>query len=325
MACVRFKDIRFSQRSLALIDLANEIIEAYQAQGLRLTLRQLYYQFVTRNAITNEEKSYKNLGSVISDGRLAGLIDWDAIEDRVRVPKEQSDWPNVEALVEDATKAYRLPRWKGQDYYAELWVEKDALAGVLAPLARKFHVTLMVNRGYSSSSAMYESARRFQDGAGFTPWDDAGTEGEWARKPILFYLGDHDPSGEDMVRDIRERLRLFGADVEVHKTALTTAQVRRYRPPPNPAKMSDSRAAAYVEKHGKVSWEVDALPPEVLAQLVEDEFYGIIDVAKMDAVKAREKEDKRLLRRAAKRLTKREGPVVPPKEPAEPKDRGTDE
>ncbi len=151
-----------------------------------MTLRQLYYQFVIRNDIVDQEKSYNSLGNLISNARLAGLVDWDAIEDRVRVPRLPSEFENIKELVDTALQIYRLPRWQGQEHYIELWVEKDALSGVLAPLASKYHVTLMVNRGYSSQSAMYEAGMRFCQHA-----DKLCT---------LFSLGDHDPSGEDMVR-----------------------------------------------------------------------------------------------------------------------------
>ncbi len=289
----KFKDINFRQDSLDRIALCNEIIEAYQSQRLRLTLRQLYYQLVTRNAIPNVERSYKNLSNLVSDARLAGLMDWEAIEDRVRQPRMQNEFENLRHLTETAIRSYRLPRWKGQDYYAELWVEKDALAGVLSPLASEFHVTMMVNRGYSSQSAMFESAERFNAADG--------------RNPVLFYLGDHDPSGEDMVRDIEDRLRMFGiAGIQVRKLALTMGQVERYSLPPNPVKIRsdgkplDPRGAAYVEQHGHSSWEVDALPPEVLSGIIRAAFGEIIDTAKMDKVKRKEEADKRLLRRLVK-------------------------
>jgi hypothetical protein len=286
-----FKSVRFSVKSLELIDQCNTIVEDYQDQGLRLTLRQLYYQLVTKNVIPNVERSYKNLSGLLTDARLAGKVDWDAIEDRVRRPRAASEWPSVASLVDSALAAFRLPRWDGQEVYAELWVEKDALAGVLEPLSREHHVTLMVNRGYSSASAMYESAARFREGA------------EDRARSVLFYLGDHDPSGEDMVRDVRARLELFGVkQLTVEKIALTMDQVEEYKPPPNPAKMTDPRARDYVALHGAVSWEVDALPPQVLARLVRDSFEGIIDREKMDAVIAREEVGKEKLRKAAKRI-----------------------
>lgn len=284
-----FVERKFLGTSLALIEKCDEIVQDYQAQGLRLTLRQLYYQLVSRNIIENKERSYKNLGSLVSDGRLAGLLDWGAIEDRVRVPQVPNEFSGLPELAEAALAAYRLPRWEGQDHYVELWVEKDALAGVLRPLAAEFHVTLMVNRGYSSQSAMYESAKRF---------DRASNQAYLT----LFYLGDHDPSGEDMVRDVRERLRMFGPDVDVVKVALTMAQVQKYRPPPNPAKLTDSRARAYIEKFGPHSWEVDALDPATLATLVRKALRSRVDQDKMDAVVAREGEDKKKLRDAVKSL-----------------------
>lgn len=306
----QFVEIRFSAASLTKIEQANTIIEEYQAQDLRLTLRQLYYQFVSRDLLPNTPKDYRNLGSLLNDARLAGRVDWDAIEDRGRQPRRASEWPNVQSLVDSALYAYRLPRWEGQDHYAELWVEKDALAGVLEPLAHEFHVTLMVNRGYSSASAMYESARRFirackgdEEDAGDRP--SATYEGEQvflAREPVLFYLGDHDPSGEDMVRDIRDRLERFGIEVDVQKIALTTAQVKAYKPPENPVKFSDARARGYVDRHGPHCWEVDALPPNVLAQIVRRSFGSVIDMGKMNAVKTREETDKVKLRKAAESL-----------------------
>lgn len=286
-----YRNCAFTDESLARIATADKILTTYAAEGLRLTLRQLYYQFVAHHGLPNTERSYKNLGELVSKARLAGKLDWDAIEDRVRQPQEARHWSSPSEFADAAVSVYRLPRWDGQDHYAELWVEKDALAGVLAPLAQEYHVTLMVNRGYSSQSAMYESARRFRNA------DSTSLK--------LFYLGDHDPSGEDMVRDVGDRLSMFGvADLDVKKLALTMEQVEQYNPPPNPAKMSDSRAAAYVDKHGAHSWEVDALPPQVLQQIIRDAFDEIVDRDKMDVIIEREGRHKDALRRAAKRIGK---------------------
>ena len=286
-----FVNHRFGPAQLQMVKACNDIVRNYQAQNLRLTLRQLYYQLVTQNIITNEEKSYKNLGKLLSNARLAGLVDWEAIEDRVRVPRMPQQFDDLGDLVTTALSAYRLPRWNGQDVYAELWVEKDALSGVLAPLAREFHVPLLVNRGYSSQSAMYDSSKRFIDNAK-------------RGKSILFYLGDHDPSGEDMVRDIQDRLDMFGAEVSVEKLALTMKQVQQYNPPPNPAKHTDSRYAKYAAEHGNQSWEVDALSPDVLNRLIRTAFRQVIDMEKMDAILEQEKKDKVLLQAAVASLQK---------------------
>lgn len=140
----------------------------------------------------------------------------------------------------------------------------------------------MVNRGYSSQSAMYESANRFINSHKY---------------PILFYLGDHDPNGEDMVRDIRDRLTMFGVeDIDVRKIALTMRQIREYNPPPNPAKISDPRASAYISRFGNSSWEVDALPPNVLNDIIRREFNAIIDTDRLDSILEQEEADKARLR-----------------------------
>ncbi len=285
-----FIDINFKPKSLEMIATCNAIIDQYQAEGYQLTLRQLYYQLVSANLVPNTERSYKNTGSLMSKGRMAGLVDWDAIEDRTREPEMHSEWVSPESLMEGAIAGYRLPRWQDQPYYAELWVEKDALAGVLEPVSERYHVTLMVNRGYSSQSAMYQSMGRFMDAL------DNGQELK------LFYLGDLDPSGEDMVRDIRDRLALMGVDVDVVKLAITLDQVTEYNPPPNPAKMSDSRARGFVEQFGYDSYEVDALRPNVLVEVIEDALDEIVDRDKMDAWLAREEQDKELIRDAAREV-----------------------
>lgn len=288
MAKEFFRDVRFRPESIERIRLCNKVIARYQAMNLRLTLRQLYYQLVTINAIPNEEKSYKHLSSLVSDARIAGLMDWDAIEDRVRRPRVPQEFENLGELVDVALGAYKLPRWRKQEHYVELWVEKDALAGVLQPIAQRHHVTLMVNRGYSSQSAMYEAANRLS----------SKLDGGDAQFATILYLGDHDPSGEDMVRDIQERLTLFGADVEVRKVALTIDQVRKFKPPPNPAKITDPRAEKYIAKFGRQSWEVDALPPDVLTTLLNAEIAAFIDDEQLEAVIEQEKSDRDALRQA---------------------------
>lgn len=271
------------------------IVREYQNQDLVLTARQLYYQFVARALIPNTERSYKNFTGLVADARYAGLVDWNAIEDRGRVAATPRQWDGLTSLVDAAVRGYRLPRWEGQNCYVELWVEKQALAGVLELMSNEFHVTLMVNKGYSSASAMFEASRRFRQ------------ELQRANGPheaVLLYLGDHDPSGEDMVRDIRDRLREFGVSrIDVRKLALTMEQVQEYNPPPNPAKTTDSRFARYEERHGDESWEVDALPPDVLQQIIRDAFDTLIERAPMDGVIAREERDKNRLREAVRQLT----------------------
>ncbi len=292
MSKEQFRSTNFRPESQDRIQKINDVLEEYGDQ--KLTARQVYYQFVSRGWIANTVTNYKNLTSLLTDARYAGLVDWDAIEDRGREPARPLEFNDLKHRVESALANYRLPRWEGQEHYVELWVEKQALAGVLQPIAKKWHVTLMVNKGYSSASAMKESAERMLE---------AESNGQ---SVIVLYLGDHDPSGEDMVRDIEERLREFGVGTnerfEVRKIALTMAQIRRWNPPPNPAKVTDSRAAAYIAKHGPQSWELDALPPRELNRLCEAALTSVVDADKMAEVVKREEEDKNRLRKAVENL-----------------------
>lgn len=270
----QFRRINFRPESLARIELINEILAEYGGQ--RLSARQVYYRLVAGLHIPNTPTSYKNLTSLLTDARYAGLVDWSAIEDRGREPDVPSEWDSVDEVVDVAIRQFRLPRWRDQTHYVELFVEKQALAGVLGPIARKHHVPLVVNKGYSSASAMKAAAERM-------------ISAHPIGSSVVLYLGDHDPSGEDMVRDVRDRLEEFGVpDLEVVKLALTKAQIRKFDPPPNPAKMTDSRAAAYVAEHGEHSWELDALPPRVLNQIVERAISAVVDADKMGATLARE-------------------------------------
>lgn len=266
------KPVRWRKKTIEFLAKVTSIVEDYNKQGYRMTLRQLYYQLVSADVVANTPQQYAHLSRLLNDARLAGLVDWDFIEDRVRIPRRNSHWLNIPDLISSAVSSYRRDRWEDQNKFCEVWVEKDALSGVLSPITEKFHVTLMVNRGYSSATAMHDSAMRLRK------------EENNGKKVTILYVGDHDPSGEDMVRDIRGRLRIFRCNAIVKKIALTMTQIKKYQPPPNPAKMSDPRAQEYVDKHGESSWEVDALRPDVLHKLVTSEIMKIIDIKKYNDI-----------------------------------------
>lgn len=272
----------------------NKVLEEYQQDGYVLTLRQLYYQLVTKNLIRNLDKEYKKLGHLLKEGRMAGLVDWEAIEDRLRVPYLQYHVDDVEAALQDTIDQYKLDRMKGQSVYIEVWVEKDALSSVLKRVTDHYGVKLMVNRGYSSASAMHDAYMRFQ----------RAMDNE--QQVRVLYLGDHDPSGLDMIRDIRARILEFMGlegleytdekeDFHVVPIALTKEQIEEHNPPTNPAKITDSRAGWYIAEHGGVSWEVDALPPKVLHELLKQQIEERIDVEKFRKCLDQEEKDKERL------------------------------
>jgi len=301
------------QQSLLLT--IQQVIQEYQQQGIKLTNRQLYYQLVAKDLIPNAQEVYKRLCAFFTDARYGGEIDWDAIEDRGRTQERHAEWNNVKDLVDSAVASYRLPRWKDQDYYVELYCEKQAMESVLKPIADKYHLYFGCNKGYSSASAMYELGKRLLENTGAEGDTDSGRY-ERTKEPkeaIILYLGDHDSSGLDMIRDITERIDEFfhmgetdyDREFTVVPVALTTEQVRQYNPPPNPAKMTDPRAKSYVNKYGNNSWELDALNPKILMHLTEEAIQNYLDVKKYNAVIEEEKEDTKALQEFADKLIKK--------------------
>lgn len=286
----KYRDIHLSNSNKNRLDQINDIVDEYAADGYILTLRQLYYQLVTRDIIPNQQKEYAKLSTLLKEGRMAGVVDWDAIEDRLRKPKIPYYVSGIDAAIQDTIDQYRLNRQFDQPFYVEVWVEKDALSGVLSRITEYYHVRLMVNRGYSSVSAMHDAYKRFRQ---------AIQNGQKAR---IIYLGDHDPSGIDMIRDIYDRIVEFGgkyfdpSDFDVKAIALTPQQVKKYNPPPNPAKMTDSRAMKYVAEHGRTSWEVDALNPRILNDLLTKNIEEYMDMSLFEAMIQQEEEDKEKLR-----------------------------
>lgn len=294
----------FTRRSLERIDQANSIIDEYAAQGYALTLRQLYYQFVARDLLPNTQQSYSNLGGLINDARMAGMIDWLAIEDRTRQLKKLAHWDDAEDILSGCADQFRVDKWADQPCRVEVWIEKEALAGIFARVANKLDIPYFSCRGYASASSVWRASQRFIQHEN----ND--------QKCVILHFGDHDPSGIDMTRDIEDRLQTFGCNVDVRRLALNRDQIDQYNPPPNPAKLSDSRAAAYVELYGRKSWELDALEPQVLVDLVRDAVAELRDDDLYDAREDEENLTKENLRKAAANWGALEGTISAYADPA---------
>ena len=271
-----FINKNFRAASLVLIDSANEIINEYAAQGYSLTLRQLYYQFVARDLLANTIKNYNRLGSVINDARLAGYIDWLAIEDRTRNVNDAPRWDDPADAVLAVLQQYRVDVWEDQPRRVEVWIEKNALTGVIHRTCRNLNVPYFACIGYVSQSEEWRAYRRSLE------------------HPLtILHLGDHDPSGIDMTRDNDERLNaVFGGDVETIRIALNMDQVDQYNPPPNPAKMTDSRFSDYAANYGTDSWELDALEPSVINDLITSHVNDILDPKLYNATLERQEEER---------------------------------
>ena len=263
-----YQKLVFRRATLQLIQHINKIVGEYRDQGYLMTVRQLYYQLVARDFIPNNEKSYKSVIGTVSDGRLAGLIDWDMIEDRTREFTRVKSWESGTDILRACAQSFHTNRWYGQEARVFCIVEKEALASVVQRACTDFDVPMLAARGYPSSTVLRE----------FGKWHvlHCATMG---LKTVILHLGDHDPSGIDMSRDLEERLQLFSrySPFEFKRIALNYDQVEELKPPPNPAKTSDSRFSSYKEKFGDQSWELDALSPSYLNELISTEIQAFIE------------------------------------------------
>lgn len=289
MPKIAYIEKSFRQDSLVMIATCNRIIEEYAVQGFDLTLRQMFYQLVSRDIIENTQRSYKRLGELVNNARLAGMIDWLRIVDRTRNVRDNSHWSNPADIINSAARGYAIDKWADQEYRVLVAIEKDALVGVIEGVCRRLDVPHFSCRGYTSQSEMWSLGRRFQRII------DAG------QIPVVLHLGDHDPSGIDMSRDITERLTMFMGGTTFERLALNMSQVEEYNPPPNPAKLSDSRANGYIAEFGRESWELDALEPQVIANLIESAVVRFRDDDKWNAAVERQEAQRALLTDAAER------------------------
>lgn len=265
------KPIKFRANALKLIAICDDIVTDYSKQDFKLTVRQIYYQLVARGHIENTIQSYNNIQNLLNDARLCGYIDWDAIEDRTRGILEQSHWKSGGQLLQACAGQYFEDMWEKQPYRPFVIVEKEALAGVLEPICQEYDVPLLPARGYPSASTLRELAKERIMPA--------------SQQIIVLHLGDHDPSGIDMSRDLEERLSMFSrfqVHIDFRRIALNMDQVEEQNPPPNPAKTTDSRYENYRQQFGEESWELDALSPQYIHQIVGDELNNLIDTELWD-------------------------------------------
>lgn len=319
MPRIAYEACKMTPQSLAVVRQANEILGEYAARGIIVTLRQLYYQFVSRGLIENKQSEYKRIGNIVNDGRLAGLIDWNHLQDRTRNLARLSHWTEPGRIIESAANSYHRDLWEGQKTYVEVWIEKDALVGVIEDVCNRWDVPFFSCRGYTSQSEMWSAGQRLLN------------EIEDGRQVHIIHLGDHDPSGKDMSRDIEDRLHLFVSThlarqwvaqkgkpttkaakdryaretsrklPAIRRIALNIDQVREYNPPPNPAKITDTRARAYIDAYGTESWELDALDPDVLVNLIETAILDHLDRDKWQDRHQQQEAEREILTLASQR------------------------
>jgi len=259
-------------KTQAMLDVAIEVLTAHNP----MTVRQVYYQLVSRQVIENSRSQYQAVSNLLVEARRDGSIPWQWIEDRLRRPRPVQMWDGLSEFAETVRRAYRRDVWTEQPAYLEVWLEKDALSGIFEDLLRPYGVTLNVGRGFDGWDSIHNAAQRFGDGSGAT----------------ILYFGDFDPSGEDMVRSLRERLADQGAEPEIIKCALVFQDIELHHLPPDFTKAKDTRSAAFVEKWGDVAVELDALPIDVLQARLEDAVRARMDLEALTRTHEREDQDR---------------------------------
>jgi len=262
-----------------LIDEAYKVLQEYNP----MTLRQCYYQLVSKHIIDNNFGQYKRLSNALVQARQQAIIPWEWIEDRSREAKTVSMWNDLEDFMYTVSRAYRKNVWDNQPNYIEVWVEKDALSGIFEDITSRYGVTLAVGRGYNSWSACKNAVQRIN----------------YHNKPTtLLYFGDFDPSGEDIVRALSEGINFFETSHEiiVKKMALTKEDVLTYNLPPDFTKKTDTRSKAFIAKYGDMAVELDALPLPILQERIRNSIEENIDMTALNKVYQQEAKERAQLR-----------------------------
>lgn len=258
-----------------VVSLVNGILAQYR----EATIRQIYYRLVSPpyQYMANTQSMYTSFDKMLTRARECGDVDWQKIVDRSRsVIRASNGWASPEAFldavkdnVRDYHKHYFIDMWAKQDYTLKVLVEKDALGQIVADEALAYQVDVVPGRGYNSFTQLKQQAVELVQRL------------DVDKSIVILYFGDFDPSGLDIDRSAGERLELYsGLDFDFVRVALTEADLQGL--PPNPTKVADTRARAYVAKYGDRCWELDALPPDQLRARVRSAIESYVDEAQWD-------------------------------------------
>jgi hypothetical protein len=262
------------------MELLREIIVEVVGSDAPMTVRQVFYRLVSLGVITKAESEYRAVVvRQLTKLRLEGILPWSWITDGTRWMHKSVRYGSVEEALEATRRHYRRDYWRELDEYVEVWLEKDALAGVLFRVTDEWGVPLMVTRGFASLSYVHNAAETI----------------ERIGKPThIYYFGDYDPSGVEIDRNLERRLRQFAPHSEIHfeRVAVRREQIVEYELPTRPTKRSANHGHGL---HEGGSVEVDALPPATLLQLVRDAIERHVDPARVAVLEVAEASERELL------------------------------
>lgn len=245
----------------------------------KLTLRQIHYQLVSKLYYENTVNNYKRLSRYLVKARLSNKISFDKIIDKTRTSTgfdfghsglavhtfnyKKREYEEAENTFRSSYSDWRSPRWFKQPKYVEVWLEKEALSTLFNRVTSLKRVTLCPSKGYSSLTFLKEGAERLE-------------QFEDHKELVILFFGDFDPTGLDIQRNIKERMEEFGLDITFKKIALTKDQILEMNLPPMPTKKTDVRSKKFIQKHGDLAVELDAIPPDrlrlIIAEAIDNEF-----------------------------------------------------
>jgi hypothetical protein len=256
-----------------------------------MTVRQVFYRLVSAGVIEKTEQEYKStVVRLLAEMRRDGELPFNWIADNTRWMRKPRTHNGVAELLQDTAALYRRSVWTNQSAYVEVWLEKDALSGVLFDVTSEFDVPLMVTRGYPSLTFLHAAAEAIT---------------AVGKPTFLYYFGDRDPCGVDIPRKVEQGIREFAPDAEVHfqRVAVTDDQVKEMDLPTRPTKGSDSRARNFDGD----SVEVDAIPPNTLRRMVRACIEQHIDPAALDVLRTAEASEREFLSNLATAVAEQGG------------------
>jgi hypothetical protein len=245
-----------------------------------MTVRQVFYQATVRGFIDKSESGYTKIQTDLVWLRQQGYVPYSALADSTRWQRKPRTFSGIEEALRQTARLYRRSLWADADCYVEIWLEKDALSGVIAPVTYEYDVPLMVARGYASLSFLHSAAEQIR---------------ELGQPTYIYHLGDFDPSGVDAGRNIERRLREFaGVAIDIHfeRLAVTPDQIGAWKLPSRPTKTTDSRSRSFGLAE---SVELDAIPPADLRSLVENAILQHLPADQLKVLLEAEKSEKQLL------------------------------
>jgi len=269
------------KKSLERLDQILKILNSYD---FALTLRQIYYQLITRQIIPQPvdgdeaKRVYKRLSNLCVNGRDEGILPEEAFIDNLRILDKPGAWVDLNSFKETVRRSYNKDKWQNQPKYLEIWTEKDTLRSVLTKITYPYDVGLLVVRGQDSRTEIYRASQRYKAKAD--------------KECYLYYCGDFDPSGLSIYNSIKNRLNVFGVSINYKRLALTPEQIKAYSLPSESGKKNDPNYNKFVALYGddKVV-ELDSLPPDILRDIVKEAITKNIDYELLGLVQEREVEE----------------------------------